>query len=154
MQLFRDGIDDNPATVPYTTFYAAWSILFLCSWKRREKELSFLWGSEGFEANEQPQSKFKGQFKVNPETHTEVYVYANSNVRAAKNAISWLISLSFIFFTIVSAVLATLLKTRGEPFAEDTTLIEKQKWKLISSALNLIIIAVYGIIYELIAGGK
>ena len=33
-----ETVDDNVFTVPYTLFFAAWSISFLTSWQRRENE--------------------------------------------------------------------------------------------------------------------
>eukprot|EP01043_Picozoa_sp_COSAG02_P065423 COSAG02_NODE_9868_length_2088_cov_1.218703_1_plen_471_part_01 len=34
-----ESVDDNVFTIPYTLFFAAWSITFLGSWTRRENEL-------------------------------------------------------------------------------------------------------------------
>ena len=69
---YDGSIDDNVFTLPYTVGFAAWSILFLCAWKRRESELKFLWGSEGYEASERPLATFAGVFVVNHETGQEV----------------------------------------------------------------------------------
>lgn len=45
-QWMSGGVNDNPLTVPYSIFFSAWSIIFLGTWKRRENELAFLWGSK------------------------------------------------------------------------------------------------------------
>ena len=58
---FAGGIDENPTTLAYSIYLALWSVTFLNSWSRRENELKFLWGSEGYETVEKPRPQFKGE---------------------------------------------------------------------------------------------
>lgn len=53
--------NENNLTIWYSVWLSIWSVVFLSVWKRREAELAFLWGSEGFEASEQPRTQFKGR---------------------------------------------------------------------------------------------
>jgi hypothetical protein len=102
--------DDNPTTTPYSVFFAAWSISFLSSWTRKESELKFLWGSEGFEVKERPRPEFVGLHVINPETRRDEVVYTGSFLRAIKITISFCISWVFIGFTIYCAIWASSLK--------------------------------------------
>lgn len=96
--LHAESVDENPFTIPYTLFFAACastarpcarsclpytdtapctgSITFLGSWKRRENELKFLWGTEGFELQELPRPEFVGAHVVDPETNRDEIVYS------------------------------------------------------------------------------
>ena len=62
--LTEGGVDQNGATLVYSVLLSVWSVLFLSVWKRREAELAFLWGSEGFEASQLPRKQFKGVIQV------------------------------------------------------------------------------------------
>lgn len=102
--------DKNPTTIPYSVFFAAWSISFLGSWTRKENELKFLWGSEGFEVKERPRPEFVGLHVINPETKRDEVVYRGSFLRFCKLTISFCVSWTFILFTIYCAIWATSLK--------------------------------------------
>eukprot|EP01052_Picozoa_sp_SAG31_P026523 SAG31_NODE_2409_length_5754_cov_2.321485_2_plen_1028_part_00 len=153
--IWYDGqIDENIWTIPYTIFFAGWSIEFLCRWKRREHELQFLWGSEGYEAHERPLANFKGKFVVNAETGQEDYVYTETRKRNLIISASWMISLACIYFTICCATLATFIKSLGcsGEACDGVGLVEKHKWKVLSSVSNLLIITIFGVVYQTIAG--
>ena len=156
-QFTVDTVDDNPFTIPYSVFFAAWSIVFLSSWKRRENELKFLWGTEGFEASERPRSEFKGRHVVNPETNRDEIVYARPVKRMLVNVMSSLFSIMFCWVTIVCAVGATLIKDNApinswtDAQREQATPIDKYAYAAGASVLNLVIIVVGGLIYEAIA---
>ena len=156
-QFTVDTVDDNPFTIPYSVFFAAWSIVFLSSWKRRENELKFLWGTEGFEARERPRSEFKGRHVVNPETNRDEIVYTQPVKRAIVNVMSLLFSIMFCCVTIFCAVGATLIKDNApinswtDEQRAQATPIDKYAYKAGASFLNLVIIVVGGLIYEAIA---
>ena len=40
--------------IPFSIFFAMWSIGFLSAWSVREFEYKFLWGTEGHEDHEKP----------------------------------------------------------------------------------------------------
>lgn len=151
-QFIGGSVDDNILTLPYTVFFAAWSILFLCTWRRRENEFKFLWGSEGYEGSERPLPGFKGKHVVNEETGQEDYVYTEKNKRVIRLIISWTISLICIGATIIGAIVATSIKTLGKDVPDDESLWAKNKWKVISAVSNLLIIVVFGNLYQTIAG--
>lgn len=150
------GVDDNPFTVPYTIFFAAWSIVFLGAWKRRENECVFLWGSEGFEASERPRAQFVGAHVVNPETNRDEIIYTKPFLRSIKLSISFLISLACICMTIFCAIFASSIKDSpdhrlSEEEAAVASLFDLYKWKVVSAVLNLTIIVVFGAVYQVIA---
>jgi hypothetical protein len=156
-QLTVDTVDDNPFTIPYSVFFAAWSIVFLSSWKRRENELKFLWGTEGFEARERPRSAFVGAHVVNPETNRDEIVYTQPAKRMIVNVLSLCVSIAFCCGTILLAVGATLIKDTA-PINQMTdeqravaTPLDKYGYKAAASMLNLVIIVIGGMVYEEIA---
>lgn len=69
------GLESNPLVLAYSIFLSLWSTSFLEAWKRRENELKFQWGSEGFETTEQPRVQFSGTFEVHPLTGVEKLVH-------------------------------------------------------------------------------
>ena len=181
----RNGLNpvaENWLTIPYSLFFAMWSVTFLSSWVQRENELRFLWGSEGFENNERTRPQFKGQHLVNQETGREMMHHEHLARRAIKLFLSFLISFSCIALTAYLAVEATAVKSWGEfntpgKFSEceyheilpnatfamlrntteyhicvrDMFILDKQKWKVLSSVLNLILIFGAGTCYEAVA---
>ena len=72
------GVDGNVLTLYYSVFLSLWSVVFLSFWKRREAELAFLWGTEGFEQKQEARKEFKGVTYVNEETHHEQVGYGRS----------------------------------------------------------------------------
>ena len=103
----------------YSIFFAAWSISFLSSWKRRETELAFLWGADGYEAKQNPLAQFIGQHVVNSETNRDDVIYHKPMQRALILGSSFCVSLSFILFTIYCAVEATLIKDNNKLSPEE-----------------------------------
>ena len=150
------SIDSNPSTIPYSIFFAAWSIVFLGHWQRRENELKFLWGSEGFEIKEPARPNFVGAHVVNPETNRDEMVYDHLVQRYIRLGVSVAVSFVFIALTVVCAIQATLIKddnrlTDAEMADPSISLTDKYKYKVISAALNLLIIQSFGAIYEFVA---
>eukprot|EP01048_Picozoa_sp_COSAG05_P010916 COSAG05_NODE_992_length_6265_cov_7.908693_1_plen_1089_part_00 len=148
------GVNDNQFTIPYSIFFAAWSISFLSSWTRRENELKFLWGADGYESKEQPRAEFIGRHVVNPETNRDDVVYDKQLWRVLQLTLSTCGSMIFIGFTIYCAVEATLIKDNNKLTPEQAkmaTLWERNKYKVYSSLANLMIIGVFGQLYEFIA---
>ena len=72
------GVDANALTLYYSVLLSLWSVVFLSIWKRREAELAFLFGTEGFEKKQQARKEFKGVTYVNEETHHEEVGYDRS----------------------------------------------------------------------------
>lgn len=105
--------DGNSLTVVYSVWLSIWSVTFLMIWKRREAELAFLWGSEGFEATEQPRKQFKGIIIVNEETKREELVYGSLSMRYLIKTLSSAVILLCMFATAGCAFLAMSLKYRA-----------------------------------------
>lgn len=72
------GVDANALTLYYSVLLSLWSVVFLSVWKRREKELAFLFGTEGFEQKQEARKEFKGVTYVNDETRHEEVEYDRS----------------------------------------------------------------------------
>jgi hypothetical protein len=177
-----DGINpvaDNLLTIPYSIFFAMWSVTFLSSWTQRQNELRFLWGSENFEVNERTRPQFKGQHLVNQETGREMMHHENMGRRAVKLGASFAISFTCIFLTAYLAVEATAVKSWGKwgggaypacavlpsnvtytdclndvwqpEGVPQVSMVDKQKFKILSSVLNLALIFISGTMYEAVA---
>eukprot|EP01043_Picozoa_sp_COSAG02_P007312 COSAG02_NODE_217_length_28595_cov_19.642371_14_plen_135_part_00 len=72
------GVDANALTLYYSVLLSLWSVVFLSIWNRREAELAFLFGTEGFEKKQQARKEFKGATYVNEETRHEEVGYSRS----------------------------------------------------------------------------
>ena len=145
---FGGGVSNNPLTMTYSIYVGLWSISFLEAWHRRENELRFLWGTEHLSTIELPRPDFVGVTKANPETGRSYLAVADPWTAALKQVISAVVILLFVVFTILSALAAQMVGYL-EPDGEG--LLEEQKYKLISAALNLTIIGLYGSIFEALA---
>ena len=71
----------DPLKIPYSVFFALWSMSFLASWKCRENEYKYLWGTEGHEQHEKPRPEFKGKHVVNSITGKATIEYQNALIR-------------------------------------------------------------------------
>ena len=126
-----------------------WSVTFIEVWKRREAEHRFLWGTDHLAKLEKPRLKFIGQSLINSETGLLTLVHKSTAVYYTKQTIAVVIVIIFIVFTIVCALGAQMI--RYVPVNEATSMFGKNKFKLLSSVLNLAIIGVFGQLFESIA---
>jgi hypothetical protein len=180
LQPVYGGVQKNPATLAYSVYVGLWSVTFLEAWKRKEVEFRFLWGSEVLNQSEDIRPQFEGKLIVT-ETGRERVVYKSSFDRYRKVFSSYLVVFAMIAATVFSALAASLVRTipsagqsgySGEyeaTFAEGGELedgcldtekyasdhpcgfVEQQKWGILSSVLNLLIIQSMGQIYERMA---
>lgn len=146
---FGCGVAYNPMTIFYSVYVGIWSTIFIESWHRRENELRFLWGTEKLSQIEQPRPSFDGELDTNPETGRQLLVVKSQSVQYLKIIASTLVSVGFILFTIASAVAAQMVRYIDPGDVEG--IIEKKKYELLSAALNLTIIGVYGAVFEALA---
>ena len=146
---FGCGVAYNPLTIFYSVYVGIWSTIFIESWHRRENELRFLWGTEKLSQIEQPRPSFEGELDTNPETGRQLIVVKSQTVQYLKVIASTLVSVAFILFTIASAVAAQMVRYVDPGDVEG--LLEKKKYELLSAALNLTIIGVYGAVFEALA---
>jgi hypothetical protein len=111
-QPLAGGVDENQLTVYYSFFLSLWSVLFLSVWKRQEAVHAFLWGSEGFEATEEPRPDFKGILIVNKETGAEDFQHGSFLPRATRKMVSSCIIAFCMVVTVFGALTASSLKNR------------------------------------------
>ena len=117
-----DTVNSNMYLFPYSIFLAGWSIMLLEMWKRREWELKFLWGSEGFEKAEQPRPQFSGVPTRNLLTGAVSLIQGNSKVWFLKMAASTALTLVVMAFNGYLLFQAVLIKNNGRQYvADDST---------------------------------
>jgi hypothetical protein len=98
-----NGIDGNPFVLAYSIFLSLWSTMFVEAWTNRENELRFLWGSAGFEAQEQPRPQFRGVIREDPVTKVKMLVHESDGKRYMKTSVSQTIILGCIMLVIFGA---------------------------------------------------
>ena len=120
-QLFAPGVDstNNWLIVPYSVFLCMWSAQFNTSWKRRQNELQFLWGSELVEETERVRRDFKGVLVIDPVTNAEEMQYYSPAARATRIIVSTLGSLGIVLTVIFLAFLATTVRFHNAPDPSD-----------------------------------
>eukprot|EP01048_Picozoa_sp_COSAG05_P015979 COSAG05_NODE_1997_length_3729_cov_2.409091_1_plen_341_part_10 len=109
-QPFYGGVDKNPLSLVYSVYVGLWSIGFLEAWVRRENELRFLWGTQQLSEVEEPRLRFEGVIETNPETGRQVLQHTSMPWHYAKILMSQLFCISFIIFTIISALFAQMTR--------------------------------------------
>ena len=158
-QVYHGSVANNPLTFTYSIYVGLWSISFLEAWHRRENELRFTWGTENLSSIETPRPEFVGILKTHPETGRQFLEHKSPLQAALRQVASVVISVGFIIFTIMSALGAQVVRYVEidlSQYPEGTTLddlsfFERKKYQLGSSALNLLIIGIYGQIFERLA---
>jgi hypothetical protein len=148
-QLSYGSVTNNPATFSYSIYVGMWSISFLEAWHRRENELRFLWGTEHLSTIEQPRPQFEGELKTHPETGRQVLDYKDPTRQALKKVATTTGVFVFIVITIMSALGAQVVRYI-EP-VDPQTIFEEKKYELLSSFLNLLIIGIFGQLFERLA---
>ena len=121
----HEGPDDNPLTVIYSIYCGVWSILFLQAWNRRETELRFLWGLDRMKHEDETRREFingpNSTLEVNPDTGRQNYIVKNKADQWCRKGISLAWVLVLMFFTVLSATGAILVRYAGE--TEETEII-------------------------------
>eukprot|EP01038_Epipyxis_sp_PR26KG_P011021 gene11021-14802_t len=104
--------DPNAPDIPYFAgFMSLWSVLFLESWKRKEKFTAMRWGTIGFEATEQERPQFSGEM-IKSAINGRPVKYFDRTVRSRRNLLSNMIILFLVL--IVIAVIALIFTIRIE----------------------------------------
>ena len=165
----KSGPDQNPLTLVYSLYVGIWSILFLETWRRRESELRFLWGTEGLAEVDEPRRQFMGVLEVNPDTGRQRFVVKSEFDQFMKRVVATFCVFVLILLTAAAATFAYLV--RYVELDEETAvtvqaagsaggdtmhamvhaMIMQRSWEIVSAALNLIIIVVFGVVFEGIA---
>eukprot|EP01043_Picozoa_sp_COSAG02_P030540 COSAG02_NODE_1953_length_10277_cov_3.865003_2_plen_818_part_00 len=116
-QIFAPNVDstNNWLMVPYSVFLCLWSAQFNTSWKRRENELQFLWGTELVEEEEPVRADFKGVLVIDPVTKGEEIQYYSSCARATRIILSTLISITIMLVVVFLAFTATTVRFHNAP---------------------------------------
>jgi hypothetical protein len=113
-QFYYGGVDNNPLTLMYSAYMGMWSTLFLSTWKRRENELKFLWGTNALHNADIVREQFKGVIHINLETGRQKYVIANAWAHTGRQLLGFLVVFLMIAITVTSATLAMLLRYMGD----------------------------------------
>eukprot|EP00736_Rhodelphis_marinus_P000759 Rmarinus@m.24092 len=98
------GDDTGVSTIMYSVTIALWAVIYLEFWKRRETELKFKWGTEGFEETEELRPEFTGLVRINPITEKEEVV-----VSTTWRLFQFSCSFAVVFFMMVSVILTNLV---------------------------------------------
>ena len=116
--------DQNDLTLLYSVFVAVWSVAFLQSWERRERELSFLWGTEGLADSQEPRLEFVGRPKVVGFPGKETWVKDGYATPFLRRCASWALILLMMAATIAVSLIAEGLSSRKNEWWEkfDTSL--------------------------------
>jgi len=117
--LSPDGIDSNPLVLAYSIFLSLWSTLFNEAWLYRQKELQFLWGTAGYEDNEQPRPQFRGVVEEDEVTGRKALVHENPSQHAGRMLASIFMMLIMIVLVIFGALGAFIIRHT------DATITEK-----------------------------
>jgi hypothetical protein len=153
-QYHYGGINKNPLTLAYSVYVGLWSVSFISAWNRSENVLRFVWGTGNLKSIEQPRIQFRGTIQVNLETGRQSIVHTSVGVYYGKQFASFLATLLFIMFTIFSAIMAQNVgMTKHAPGEEPRTFLGEKEYQVAGSVLNLVIIGVYGIVFEAMAEG-
>ena len=161
------NVTNNPLTFTYSIYVGLWSISFLETWKRRQTELQFLWGTEFLKNVEEERQEFvdssQTERKVNEETGKVYTEVIDPTRHALKKGFSNFLCFAFMAFTGISAMLAMMLRylppecaacddgMNSTEIGLAQTALEKNKWTIVSALANLVIIQSYGQTFERLA---
>ena len=171
-QYHYGSVERNPLTSGYSVYVGMWSVIFVESWKRKEIEFGFLWGSETLTGNDAVRPQFKGKTVVT-DYGRERYVYSSEARHVMRQVVGFGVVWFMIVLTVVSALGASIIKGFHVPGQEGYTgifeddfkeggdpgpagcqpdvtyhtehpcgFLEQNYWKFASSLLNLFIIQV------------
>lgn len=108
------GVEKNPLTLAYSIYIGLWSVSFIETWRRKEVEWRFLWGSEVATAVEELNPRFVGKLIVT-ETGRERMVQKSNFDQYSKIIISYFAVWLMITATVASALGASLIKNTPTP---------------------------------------
>ena len=117
------SVDKNPLTLGYSVYVGVWSVSFLESWKRKEVEYRFLWGSEHVSDEEGLRPQFVGTLIVT-ETGREKTIYSSMFERYLLLWISAAVCALCMGLTVMAAVAAS--SVRNWPVPGSTTYCANQ----------------------------
>ena len=104
------NVDDNALVMPFSMFLCIWSAVFITTWKRKESELAFLWGSEMVEESAPVRRQFRGVQERNEETGVDHVVAESTTAQFVKLALSTCTSITLIISVMLAAFMATLVQ--------------------------------------------
>eukprot|EP00638_Chattonella_subsalsa_P015368 CAMPEP_0117851498 /NCGR_PEP_ID=MMETSP0949-20121206/22438_1 /TAXON_ID=44440 /ORGANISM="Chattonella subsalsa, Strain CCMP2191" /LENGTH=784 /DNA_ID=CAMNT_0005699333 /DNA_START=338 /DNA_END=2692 /DNA_ORIENTATION=+ len=113
------GGNPNVDILPYfNALIALWATFFLEFWKRREATISMLWGTRGFEEEEQERPQFEGEPSTSAVDGSPSYYFKPQEQMKRKfvsmSTISALILL--VFATIASITFMKIVMSENSPF--------------------------------------
>ena len=144
--------DNNPNTsfMPYfSVFVAIWSTLYLESWKRKENYYAMIWGTEGYELDEQVRPEFKG-FQIPSPVNGATYEYfpvLEYILRQLKSSIVITICILVVIGAVGSIFLLRIVLTASKSLNSSGI----QLGGIIASLLNAIQISIMNELYGRVA---
>ena len=150
-------MEGNPLAITYSVLVSFWSVYFLSMWRRRQNELMFLWGTDGYEQGEHAREEFEktardiaagkksllvsNEFLVDETTGKTRAVETKPWLKYGRFVLSFGVIAVFIlvvFWTVLFAMYVKLDKDM--PYA-----------KYLGSGINAVSIVVFGKAYEAVA---
>jgi hypothetical protein len=141
--------DPNAPVIPYYSgFMALWATCFLESWKRKEAWYAMIWGTIGFQEEEQARPQFKGELTSSPvDGEDELYFsVAEKSSRSLQSLIVISIAICFVI-----AVVASLFLLRLTMVKYHIRLGTTEIGPILTSVIQAIVIAILDYIYGFIA---
>lgn len=144
--------NNNPNTsfMPYfSVFVAIWSTLYLESWKRKENYYAMIWGTEGYELDEQVRPEFKGFMIPSPINGTsyEYFPVLEYIIRQFKSSLVITICIFIVIGAVGSIFLLRILLTASKTLNSSGI----QFGGIIASLLNAIQIYILNELYGRVA---
>ena len=150
----QNGIENNSLAFYFSVFLAFWSLHFLTSWRRRQNELAFLWGTETHDVFEHARPQFVLLAK-NPRVSGVEYRLSHitgkvepmvvdacgTRTRKVISAITIGICMAGVLLVVVCCQYIKLIPIRGSLYAG----------KLLGSTLNGVLITWFGYVFERVA---
>jgi len=108
------SVDKNPLTLAYSVYVGVWSVSFLETWKRKEVEFRFLWGSEQVDDEEGMRPQFIGKLIVT-EAGREKVIYSSMAQRYLKLGLSAAVCFACMVMTVLAAIAASSIRNWPVP---------------------------------------
>lgn len=181
LQWHYGSVEDNPLTSAYSFYVGMWSVIFVESWHRKEEEYRFLWGETSDENDDAVRPQFVGKLittETGREVYVHTSDIVRYVKQFASFSISW-VMICITIVSALGASLIRALPHPGQPgyegplaarFSEGGDLFGgcvedesydlfdhpcgfwgQNKFTLLSSLANLVIIQSFGAIYEVFA---
>jgi len=146
----ENNVEGNPIALPYSIYISFWAVSVISTWRNRQQELMFLWGTDTFEATEPERKEFrraKDEVQLVADEITGMMVLERKHPQkyAMRICASWLTSFAF--------VVAVMLAVGFAEFVSQFDGAEElgQYARIIGSCCNAGAILILGAVYDKVA---